>query len=134
MKNYQIVLFDGVCNLCNKAVQRIIKNDPKGRFKFAALQSEIGQKLLQDYNLIDKNIDSIVLISHKKAHYYSGAALRIAKQMSGGYCLLWPLIIVPYFLRDWGYKFIAQRRYKWFGRQAEDSCMLPTAELKSRFL
>jgi predicted DCC family thiol-disulfide oxidoreductase YuxK len=133
-EKYNIVLFDGVCNLCNGAVQFIIKRDKRAYFRFASLQSELGQALLSKYGLLDKNIDSIVLLSNKKAHCHSGAALRIARRMSGLYPLLYVFMLIPYFLRNWIYKWVARNRYRWFGRQAEGYCMMPTPELKERLL
>lgn len=129
-----IILFDGVCNLCNGAVKFMIARDPKGVFKFASLQSEVGQKLLAEYDLLDKNIDSIVLIINKKAHCHSGAALRIARRLRGLWPLLYIFMLVPYFIRDWVYRWIARNRYKWFGKQAEDACLMPTKALKERLL
>ena len=128
----KIVLFDGVCNLCNSSVTFIIKRDPKNRFKFAALQSDSGQKLVTMHGIDTSKTDSIILIDHDKAYAKSGAALRIAKFLSGGYPLLFGLIIIPPFLRNWVYDYIARNRYKWYGNR--ESCMIPTQELKEKFL
>lgn len=130
--NHPIILFDGVCNLCNGFVQFLIKRDPEGHFRFAALQSEVGQNLLKEYNVATENLDTVVLIDKGQAYLRSDVALRIASQMNG----LWPLFSIfrflPRTLRDVIYDFIAARRYKWFGQ--EDQCMIPTPELKQRFL
>lgn len=127
-----IILFDGVCNLCNGAVLFIIKRDPKQKFQFVSLQSEYGKDQLEKYSLNTTDVDSIVLIKSGKAFVRSTAALQIASQLNG----LWPLLslfkIVPTFFRDGIYNRIAKNRYRWFGKK--DACMIPTPELKSRFL
>lgn len=127
-----IVLFDGVCNLCNGAVQFIIKNDKKDMFRFAALQSETGRKLLATHQLQHGKIDSIVLIKNDKAFIKSTAALHIAKELSGIWKLAYYYIVFPKFIRDAVYDFIARNRYGWFGKK--DQCMIPTPELKKKFL
>ena len=128
----KIILFDGVCNLCNGAINFIIKHDPKGVFKFASLQGETGQKLLAQHNIDPQETDSIVLIDNDQVSVKSSAALRIAKNLNQGYPLLFGLMIIPTFIRNGVYDFIAANRYKWFGKK--ESCMLPTPELRSRFL
>jgi len=127
-----ILLFDGVCNLCNGLVQFIIKRDPKRKFRFAALQSESGQVLLKKLGLPSDNFDSLVLI--KDEHYFlkSTAILHILIEIGGIWKLLTIFIIVPFPLRDFFYNFIAKTRYKIFGKR--DQCMLPTSEIKQRFL
>ncbi|OAD92424.1 thiol-disulfide oxidoreductase [Aequorivita soesokkakensis] len=130
--NYKIILFDGVCNLCNGAVTYIIKRDKKNVFKFAALQSEIGQQLISKFNIDTSKVDSIILIDGEKHYTKSSAALHIAKQLSGAYPLLFGFMIVPKFIRNSVYDYIAKNRYKWFGKK--ESCMIPTVELKSKFL
>jgi predicted DCC family thiol-disulfide oxidoreductase YuxK len=129
---HQIILFDGVCNLCNGAVQFIIKRDAKDIFRFASLQSETGQKLLATHQLQHKNIDSIVLVKNNNAYIKSTAALHIAKELSGIWKLAYYYIFIPKFIRDAVYDFVARNRYRWFGKK--DQCMVPTAQLKSRFL
>ncbi len=132
-ENKAIILFDGVCNLCNAAVQTVIRHDKHNYFRFASLQSDIGKKFLQQYHLASlKTPESIVLIEDQKAYQYSTAALRIAGKLSGGYKALYLFLIVPRFIRNAVYKIIAHNRYKWFGRQA--SCWLPTDALKNKFL
>lgn len=127
-----VLLFDGVCNLCNGAVQFIIARDKKAVFKFAALQSEAGQSLLRKYNLPVKDFESFVLINNDTAYTESTAALTVAKLLGGVWKLAYVLIVIPKFIRDFFYRLVANSRYKIFGRQ--ESCMLPTPELKSRFL
>lgn len=132
-ENKAIILFDGVCNLCNAAVQKVIKYDKHDYFRFASLQSDIGMRLLSEHQLSPSSIlDSVVLIQNGNAYQYSTAALRIAGKLSGPYRLLYPLLIVPPFIRNIVYKFIAKHRYKWFGKQ--EACWLPTPELKNKFL
>jgi len=128
----KIILFDGVCNLCNGAINFIIKHDPKAKFKFAALQGETGKQLLAKHNINPKETDSIVLIDTDKVSVKSSAALRIAKDLNKAYPLFFGFMIIPNFIRNAVYDFIAAHRYKWFGKK--ESCMLPTPELKSRFL
>lgn len=131
--NKKIVLFDGVCNLCNDAIQRIIKHDKKDIFRFASLQSEIGKKLVEERGLDPEELDSIIMIDPGVAYYRkSTAALEISRDMSGGYSLLKNFLFLPEGLRDGIYDFIANNRYKWFGKK--DQCMIPTPELKSKFL
>ncbi len=130
--NYKIILFDGVCNLCNGAVTYIIKHDKKNVFKFAALQSEIGQQLISKFNIDTSKVDSIILIDGEKHYTKSSAALHIAKQLSGAYPLLFGFMVVPKFIRNSVYDYIAKNRYKWFGKK--ESCMIPTAALKAKFL
>jgi len=132
MNKKPIILFDGVCNLCNGAVQFVIKRDPDGKFLFASLQSEEGKKLLQQFQLPQEDFSSFVLIEDDKIYTRSTGALKVAKQLKGAIKLLYAFIIVPKFIRDAVYNWIARNRYKWFGKKNE--CMLPTPELKERFL
>ncbi len=131
-KDHKIILFDGVCNLCNGAVTYIINRDKKNLFKFAALQSEIGQQLISKFNIDTSKVDSIILIDGEKHYEKSSAALRIAKYLSGAYPLLFGFMVVPKFIRNAVYDYIARNRYKWFGKK--ESCMIPTAKLKDKFL
>ncbi|NCT17074.1 MAG: thiol-disulfide oxidoreductase [Flavobacteriaceae bacterium CG_4_8_14_3_um_filter_34_10] len=128
----KIVLFDGVCNLCNYSVTLIIKKDKKDIFRFAALQSEIGRHLIQKYHIDTSKLDSILLIEGKYYTYKSTAALRIAKYLKGWYSLFYVFIIFPPIVRNFFYDIIAKNRYKWFGKK--ESCMIPTPELKAKFL
>ena len=132
MLDHPIILFDGICNLCNKSVQYVISHDAEKKFHFASLQSDAGQQLLKQYNLPADHFNSFVLIENQKAYTRSTAALRVAKQLKGILKLLYGFIIVPRFLRDAVYNWIANNRYKWFGER--ESCMLPTPDLQSRFL
>ncbi|MFD1095941.1 thiol-disulfide oxidoreductase DCC family protein [Salegentibacter chungangensis] len=131
--NKKIVLFDGVCNLCNGAVNFIIKHDKEDVFRFASLQSEIGQKLVAERGINPEIMDSIILIEPGVAYYKkSTAALEISRNLSGGYSLLKNLLILPEGFRDLVYDLIANNRYKWFGKK--ESCMIPTPELQAKFL
>ncbi|HLW32927.1 MAG TPA: thiol-disulfide oxidoreductase DCC family protein [Aequorivita sp.] len=132
LKNSKIILFDGVCNLCNGAVTFVIKRDKQKVFKFATLQSELGVDLLSNFKIDRSELDSIILINGDRFYSKSSAALYIAKNLSGAYPLLFGFIILPKFLRDWIYDFIAKNRYRWFGKR--ESCMIPTPELAKRFL
>jgi len=125
-------LFDGVCNLCNTSVQFIIKRDKKQIFRFAALQSPFGQKVVDSFNLTDKKIDSVILLENNSVKIKSDAALKIAKQLGGIYSLLYVFILLPRFIRNSAYDFIARNRYSWFGKQ--ESCMIPSPELKRLFI
>jgi predicted DCC family thiol-disulfide oxidoreductase YuxK len=128
----KIILFDGVCNLCNRSVQFIIKRDKKKLFLFASLQGKTGRELLQKFNLPVNDINSFILLEGDSLFKRSSAALRIAKRLSGGWKLLYGFMIIPRFIRDAVYNLIAKNRYKWFGKK--EGCMVPTAELKERFL
>lgn len=132
LDNSHIVLFDGQCNLCNGLVQFIIKRDPKAKFKFAALQSTVGKRLIQDVGLFEKGMDTIVLIQNGTAYLRSDAAWRIARELTGGWPAAYLLRFFPRCIRDAVYSFVAQRRYRWFGQQ--ETCMTPTIDIASRFL
>ncbi len=127
-----IILFDGICNLCNSSVQFVLKHDKQKLFRFASLQSEAGQALLRKYQLPEINFNSFVLINEGKVFIKSTAALMVAKQLQGAIKILYSFIIVPTFIRDAVYNVISKNRYKWFGKQ--ESCMMPTPDLQSRFL
>lgn len=132
MYDQPVILFDGVCNFCNSAVNFTLKRNKKANIRFAPLQSEAGQKLLQQYNLPVTDMQSFVFIEKGKAYQRSAAGLSVCRHLRG----LWPwcygLIIVPEFIRDGIYNWIAKNRYKWFGVQ--QSCMIPTPEVRTRFL
>lgn len=128
----KIVLFDGVCNLCNKAVTFIIDHDKNDQFRFAALQSEVGKKLLATHEIDPEAIDSIILIKNNKAFIKASAALRISKDLDGPISSLYIFIILPKFLTNYIYDFIARNRYSWFGRKSH--CMIPTPRLKAKFI
>ena len=127
-----IILFDGICNLCNRSVQFIIKQDKEKVYRFAAFQSKAGQKLLQQYNLPLKQYSSFLLIENNKAYSQSTAALKVAKNLSGLVKLAVVFNIVPAGIRNIVYNFVARNRYQWFGKK--ESCMVPTQDLKARFL
>lgn len=127
-----IILFDGVCNLCNASVQFIIQQDKKNYFKFASIQSEAGQKLLKKYNIDASIKDSIVLIENNRSYIKSTATFRIVKHLNGLYPLLYGFIIVPPFIRNAVYDVIAKNRYTWFGRK--ETCMIPSTEIRSKFI
>ena len=126
------ILFDGVCNLCNDSVNYVIDHDPEERFRFGSLQSEGARQLLGDYDLPEEYLDSMILIDKDGVHVASTAALRVARHLSGPARWLSPLLIVPRFLRDAVYAWVARNRYRWFGKR--DACRVPTPELRARFL
>lgn len=128
----KIVLYDGVCGLCNGAVKFIIARDPEARFQFAALQSDAAVSLLAAHQLPLSDLDTVVLIEGNAAYTKSDAALRVAKKLNGLWPLLYGFIIIPRPLRDAVYNFIAANRYQWFGKY--DQCMMPTPEMKHRIL
>ncbi len=130
--NEHIILFDGVCNLCHSSVQFVIKHDKKNKFKFAALQSDSGQTLLKKFDLPLNDFNSFVYIQGGQYYLKSSAVLKVAKKLGGGWKLLYGFLIIPKFIRDFFYNIVAQSRYRVFGKQ--DSCMIPTPELKQRFL
>lgn len=127
-----VVLFDGVCNLCNGSVQFIIKRDVNNQFQFTALQSKYGQGQLSKLNIPANALQSIVLIKDDKYYQRSNAVLEIARMLGGFWSAFYVFKIFPTFFRDWIYNIIANNRYRWFGRQ--DQCMIPTPALKARFL
>jgi predicted DCC family thiol-disulfide oxidoreductase YuxK len=130
--NKSLLLFDGVCNLCNSSVQFILLRDKKDRFRFASLQSDYGQNLLREHNLPTQSFNSLVLVENGKIYKKSTAALRIARKLKGLWPLLFAFIIIPPFIRNFVYDIIAKNRYRWFGKKEE--CMLPRPEWKQKFL
>ena len=129
---HSIILFDGVCNLCNGAVNFVIKRDPRNVFKFTPLQEKQGILLLKKHAVDSRKLDSIVLIENGNVYVKSSAALRIARKMSNLWPLFFVLLIIPSFIRDGVYDFIAKNRYKWFGKK--EQCMIPTPGLREKFL
>ena len=129
-----IVLFDGVCNLCNSTVRFIFERDPHGRFRFAAQQSEAGQALLRKHGLLERGslADSVVVLEGGRTYLESDAALHILCRLGGVWRLAYALRIVPKPLRDGVYRLVARHRYRIFGRR--EQCMVPTPELRRRFL
>ena len=132
MKTRKIILFDGICNLCNQSVQFVIEHDSKNQFRFASLQSDFGQDFLKKNKLEAIQFDSIVFIEDDQFYTKSSAALKIAKYLDGLTSWLTIFMIVPKPLRDIVYSFIAKNRYRWFGKN--ESCWLPTKELKAKFI
>jgi predicted DCC family thiol-disulfide oxidoreductase YuxK len=131
MNEQPVILFDGVCNYCNTMVKFAIRNDKKARLKFAALQSAPGEELRGHYK-IPAEIDSVIFIDKEKVYTYSDAALRICKWLDWPAKALYAFIIIPKFIRQPFYKWIAKNRYKWFGKK--ETCMVPTPDIKQRFL
>lgn len=127
-----ILLFDGVCNLCNGVVQFVIKKDKKGLIKFASMQGEPGNQLLAKYQLPADAFNSFVFICDNRMYQKSTAALKLCTHLKGGWPICYVFMIVPVFIRDAVYNLIARNRYKWFGKTA--ACYLPTPELQSKFL
>lgn len=127
-----LVLFDGVCNLCNASVNFIIDRDEKAVFKFTSLQSEVGQKILMEHNLKQSDFDSIILLKEDRILKKSDAALEIARNLDGWWKFFYVFIMIPKFIRDFVYDLIAKNRYRIFGKS--DTCRIPTAELRERFL
>lgn len=132
MTNHKIILFDGVCNLCNSSVNFIIDRDKKNIFKFAALQSETGQKFLNKFGMDQNDFDSVVLVDENKFYSKSSAALKIVKEFPFLWKALYIFIIIPAPLRNFFYDLVAKNRYSWFGKK--DSCRMPSPELKNKFL
>ncbi len=132
-KNKKIILFDGVCNLCNTAVQFIIKRDKNDVFRFVAIQSNLGQSVLKHLNIDSSKTDSIILYVPNYAYYIKAeAALRIAKELNTWHSILYYFNIIPPIVKNTIYDSIATNRYKWYGKK--EHCMVPTSELKAKFL
>lgn len=127
-----IIIFDGVCNLCNGFVQFIIRHDKKEQFQFASLQSAFGQSFLKENKLAAENFDTIIVIKNKTILTHSSAVMEVIKNLSGGWKLFYAFIIIPKPLRDMGYRWLAKNRYRWFGKR--ETCMLPNEVLKKRFI
>ena len=131
LTDHPVVLFDGVCNLCNSSVKFIIKRDRLARFRFAALQSETAKQLLAPFGEAASGMDSVILVYQGKFHTRTSAALRIALRLNWPWPLMGVFLILPAFLRDPVYDFIGRNRYRWFGKTEE--CMILTPDLKERF-
>jgi predicted DCC family thiol-disulfide oxidoreductase YuxK len=116
MTNSPLILFDGICNLCNHSIRFIIKNDKKGIFKFASFQSEKAKEILAEHRIIEKDFSSFILIENGKLFFKSTAALKVVKKLNGPVRLLYIFIIVPPFIRNFIYNIVARNRYKWFGK------------------
>ncbi|WP_053969934.1 thiol-disulfide oxidoreductase DCC family protein [Mangrovimonas sp. ST2L15] len=129
----ELILFDGVCNLCDSSIQFIIKHDKHNTFLFTPLQSELSQSIIEQFGIDTQKIDSIILFRKNEGVFYkSTAALKIASKLKFPINILASFIILPKFIRDTVYDFIAKNRYTWFGKK--ESCMIPTPELKAKFI
>lgn len=133
-QNKQLILFDGVCNLCNSSVLFVIKHDKNNTFLFAPLQSDIGNEIMKAFNIDQNQVDSILLYIPKqnRLRIKSSAALHIAKKLGFPINLLVVFLIVPNFIRNWVYDYVAKNRYNWYGKR--DACMIPTPELQAKFI
>lgn len=127
-----IVLFDGVCNFCNASVNFVIERDKAENFKFAPLQSAIGEELIAKHGIDTSTTDSIIVVENGRAYTHSSAALRIARRLSGLWPIAYALVVVPKPIRDLFYRLFAKYRYRLFGKQ--DACMIPTPQVRARFL
>lgn len=133
MEDGPIVLFDGVCDLCNGVVRFTIEHDPDGRFRFCPLQTGTGERLLAEHGLETDRLDTFVLIEDGEAYTRSEAAVRLLRGIGGGWGLLGRFLgIIPRLLRDLGYRLVARSRYRVFGRQ--ETCMVPGPDVRDRFL
>lgn len=132
MNEKPVILFDGVCNFCNAGINFIIRHDRKNIFRFAALQSKAGQQLAEQYHLPTTDFDSFILIDKATVYTRSSAGIKVFSKLSWHWKWTQVFWIVPKFIRDGVYDFIARNRYKWFGKK--DQCMLPTPEVRNRFL
>jgi predicted DCC family thiol-disulfide oxidoreductase YuxK len=127
-----IIFFDGVCNLCNASIDFVIQRDKDDQFLVGALQEDFSKKILSGFDVREDYLDSLVLLEKEKIYYKSTAALKIARQLSGLWPALYPLIFIPKFLRDPIYNWIGSNRYRWFGKKS--TCRLPTPAEKAKFL
>jgi predicted DCC family thiol-disulfide oxidoreductase YuxK len=125
-------LFDGLCNLCSGIVLFTIKKDPEGMFKYAALQSDAGRSFLKRFALPMDDLNSFILVEGNKHYLKSTAALRVVRRMRGLWPLLYVFMIIPRSIRDLIYDLLVKNRYKWFGKK--DECLIPTPDIKGRFL
>ncbi|HPH38168.1 MAG TPA: thiol-disulfide oxidoreductase DCC family protein [Sediminibacterium sp.] len=126
-----VILFDGVCNLCNSSVQFVIKHDPKKQFRFASIQGDYGQQVLKQFHLPPDSLNSFILLEDNQIYTHSTGALKVAKQLSGAWPMLYAFIIIPPFIRNAVYQLIANNRYKWFGKK--ETCAIPSPDLKALF-
>ena len=132
-KNKKVILFDGVCNLCNQSVLKIIKYDKRNTFLFTALQSEKGKEILNLLRINSSKVDSIVLYDPGVSYdIKSTAALKIMQDFKGLWRISFLFLFIPEYVRNYLYDVIAKNRYQWFGKK--EVCMIPTPELKAKFL
>jgi len=127
-----VILFDGVCNLCNGSVLFILNRDPSGIFRFAPLQSETGKNLLSKFDLPNDKLNSIILVENNEYYLRSTAALKILRRLGTLWKIVYVFMLVPRPVRDYIYDIVARNRYKWYGKRAE--CMIPSSDIESRFL
>jgi len=127
-----IILFDGVCNLCNGYVNFVIKRDPKGRIRFAALQSAAGQSWMNKFGISHFDNKTILLIEDERYFQKSTAVLRILRKLNEWWPVLYLFVVVPPFIRNFLYDIVAKNRYLWFGKR--ESCRIATPQDKERFL
>ncbi|MFB9273645.1 thiol-disulfide oxidoreductase DCC family protein [Cohnella cellulosilytica] len=127
-----VLLIDGHCNMCHGLAKFVIRRDKRAIFRFASLQSERGKKLLQEGGMPEDALETFVMVDNGKYYTKSAAALRIGRKLGLPWAIAYPAIVLPRFVRDRAYDFVARRRYRWFGRS--ESCLLPTPEMRSRFL
>ncbi|HWB24275.1 MAG TPA: DCC1-like thiol-disulfide oxidoreductase family protein [Chitinophagaceae bacterium] len=129
--SHPVILFDGICNLCDSSVQFVIRHDSKRKFRFASLQSTFGQEVLRQFKLPPMELNSFILLENNTLYTRSTGALKVAKKLDGMISWLYAFIIVPPFMRNAVYNFIARNRYKWFGKK--DACWLPSPALRDLF-
>jgi predicted DCC family thiol-disulfide oxidoreductase YuxK len=129
---HPVVLFDGVCNLCAGAVTFLIRRDPEAVFRFAPLQSDIGERLAEEHDIPTEDLETVALIENGRCYTKSSAALRAARHLGGVYRLFGLFWFVPKVVRDWVYDIVASHRYEWFGKR--DACLMPTDDIRDRFL
>ena len=127
-----LILFDGVCNLCSAVVQFVIRHDPAAKFRFAAIQSRVGEEIFESHGLDPADLQTFVFIADGRMFLRSDAAIEVVSRFGGAWSLLRVFRLVPKALRDSIYSLIARNRYRWFGRK--EVCMVPTAEIQERFL
>lgn len=132
LKEKGIVLFDGVCNFCNSSVNFVMRKDNSDYFRFLPLQSDKGKSIVSKFNLDPENLQTVILLERGRVYTKSTAAIRIARKLRGGWKLFYGFVIVPAFIRDVMYNFVARNRYKWWGKR--DVCMVPTPDVKNKFL
>jgi predicted DCC family thiol-disulfide oxidoreductase YuxK len=129
---HPVILFDGICNLCNQLVNFVILHDPKAKFRFAALQSAAGQKLLGQLHLPLDDFNTFILVESNRYHKKSTAALRVLKELNGLWSVFYVFVLVPSPIRNFFYNIIANNRYQFFGKR--EQCLVPTPDIKKRFL
>ena len=132
MQEHPLILFNGICNFCKYWVNFAIRRDKKMKLKFTPLQGETAKKILPKFQISTTSLSSVVIVDMGRVWTQSSAAIRICKHLDGGWKLFYAFIIIPKFIRDFFYNIIARNRYRWFGKK--EVCMVPTPELRERFL